>query len=365
MNRWKLTKQLSKSFSAGSVVALLTIAHAMADNPNDVIRFNAIQPTGIASNLTDTWYIYGAGTIDQHAAVRLKALVASKKIPQGSLLFLDSLGGDLLGGMALGREIRASGLLTYVNGANGMTKYGTPASKPAVCASACTLAFLGGRFRYIDEKSIFAVHRFYFRKKGTNDADTAQIVSSAIVQYMRDMGVDPQLFTLTTGAGQAEAIIPTREQLLALNVVNNGQEKPIWSIESVPQGLYLKGAHNTVWGDNKLTFTCAKTGFLALTAFFPSRGQDSLIAIQKASGLLLDGQVLRIPNERVVGPTLLNGTAMVVLVLNRQDVDRLLNSHTVGVSLQIAYDAETFSGIADFDFSDGLKKIGGFMSSCH
>ena len=224
---------------------------------------------------------------------------------------------------------------------------------------------MGGRFRYIDEKSIFAVHRFYFRKKGTNDADTAQIVSSAIVQYMRDMGVDPQLFTLTTGAGQAEAIIPTREQLLALNVVNNGQEKPIWSIESVPQGLYLKGAHNTVWGDNKLTFTCAKTGFLALTAFFPSRGQDSLIAIQKATGLLLDGQVLRIPNERVVGPTLLNGTAMVVLVLNRQDVDRLLNSHTVGVSLQIAYDAATFSGIADFDFSDGLKKIGGFMSSCH
>ena len=124
VNRWKLTKQLSKSFSAGSVVALLTIAYAMAANPNDVILFNAIQPTGIASNLTDTWYIYGAGTIDQHAAVRLKALVASKKIPQGSLLFPNSLGGDLLGGMALGREIRASGLLTYVNGANGMTNMG-------------------------------------------------------------------------------------------------------------------------------------------------------------------------------------------------------------------------------------------------
>ena len=76
------------------------------------------------------------------------------------------------------------------------------------------------------------MHRFYFPKKGANDADIAQIVSSAIVQYMRDMGVDPQLFTLSTGAGQAESIIPTREQLLALNVVNNGQERPIWSIEA-------------------------------------------------------------------------------------------------------------------------------------
>jgi hypothetical protein len=78
----------------------------------------------------------------------------------------------------------------------------------------------------------------------------------------------------------------------------------------------------------------------------------------------LDGQVLRIPNERVVGPTFLNGIAMVVLVLDRNDIDRLLNAHTAGVSLQIAYDAATFSGIADFDFSDGLEKIGGFMSSC-
>ena len=106
-----------------------------------------------------------------------------------------------------------------------MTNVGTPDSKPALCASACTLAFLGGRFRFIDEKSIYAVHRFYFPENTADTGDVAQILSSAIVQFMRDMGVDPKLFTLSTGAGKSEVVIPTRQQLIDFNVVNNGEGK--------------------------------------------------------------------------------------------------------------------------------------------
>ena len=281
--------------------------------------FAAAQPTGFAANITKQWYVYASGVIDGSTADRLKALVTSKKIAAGAFLFLDSPGGSLLGGIDLGREVRAAGFYTYVAAANGVSDVGTPDSRPALCASACTLAFLGGRFRFIDEKSVYAVHRFYFTESTSDAADLAQILSSAIVQFMRDMGVDPKLFTLSTSAGKSKVVIPTRQQLIDFNVVNNGEEKPVWSIEAVPQGLYLRGEHNTVWGDNKLALMCEKKGQVAVSAFFPTRGRESLLQGEKAAGLLLDGKVMKIPPNRVVGPLSKNGVAMVTMALDASE----------------------------------------------
>jgi hypothetical protein len=52
------------------------------------------------------WKIFATGEIDAIAAKRLGALIASKRIPQHSHLYLHSPGGNLGGGMALGRVIR-------------------------------------------------------------------------------------------------------------------------------------------------------------------------------------------------------------------------------------------------------------------
>ena len=132
----------------------------------------------------------------------------------------------------------------------------------------------------------------------------------------------------------------------------------------MPQGLYLRGEHNTIWGDNKLTFLCGKAGRIAVSAFFPTRGRESLMSGETAGGLLLDGKVVKIPANRIAGPMARNGTAMVTLFLDASETQKVLHAHTVGVSMQMAYDAPTFDGIADFDFSDGAKKMTGFMSTC-
>jgi hypothetical protein len=60
------------------------------------------------------WRIFATGEIDANADKRLAALITSKTIPQASLLFLHSPGGSPVGGMALGRLIRANRLHTFI-----------------------------------------------------------------------------------------------------------------------------------------------------------------------------------------------------------------------------------------------------------
>ena len=78
--------------------ALLALVGPTEAQPADTMQFVIAQPTGIAANISTSYYIYASGVIDQGAADRLKALVAAKKIPSGSLLFLNSPGGKSIGG---------------------------------------------------------------------------------------------------------------------------------------------------------------------------------------------------------------------------------------------------------------------------
>ena len=145
-------------------------------------------------------------------------------IPQGSMIYLHSPGGSLVGGMALGRVIREHKLDTSIGQFDPKLKY--VGSKPGYCYSACATAFLGGEFRYWSNGSIYGVHQFLWKARSNGDADAAQIVSAALVEYIRSMGVDTKIFALASQAGPSKVITPSHQTLLALSVVNDGR-KPV------------------------------------------------------------------------------------------------------------------------------------------
>jgi hypothetical protein len=101
------------------------------------------------------------------------------------------------------------------------------------------------------------VHRFYTHSQDHLDADVAQIVAASIVQYIRDMNVDPALFTLMTEAGSSEIVRVPPSTQVRLNVVNNGQGPTAWTIESIPEGIYLRGSRETWRGMNKFLLLCS------------------------------------------------------------------------------------------------------------
>ena len=205
--------------------------HTLLAGPPDAERVGNLNAE-MGGNL---WVIYTDGIIDRSATARLRDFLTMNNVPHRSQLILNSDGGSLSDAMRLGKLIRKYGLMTEIGtkgnlntGVNGKPWHET---NPGGCYSACALAFLGGKYRFISPDSVYGVHRFHSPSRDL-DADDAQIMSGTVVQYIRDMGVDPALFTLMTEAGPSEIIRVPHDVLAKLNAVNNGEGPTVWSIDS-------------------------------------------------------------------------------------------------------------------------------------
>jgi hypothetical protein len=107
------------------------------------------------------------GEIKADAGARLEQFIVANKVPGRSMVILNSPGGSLAGGMALGRVLRKYDLRTDV----GVQKAGEREHVPGSCFSSCTLAYVGGTFRFLTRGSQFGVHRFAFTKPQQREAD--------------------------------------------------------------------------------------------------------------------------------------------------------------------------------------------------
>jgi hypothetical protein len=187
-----------------------------------------------------TWDIFATGEVGLRDGEKLEQLLAEKSIPDGSELHINSGGGSLVGGMDLGRVIRSHALTTHV-GKKGSQKDGFQFAEPGYCMSAAALAFLGGEFRFIGNGSRYGVHRFTLGEQTLESVDRAQVLAASVVDYIRSMGVDTELFTLASECPADDILELPPDTMKRLNVVNNGVKSTKWTIESIEEGLYLKG----------------------------------------------------------------------------------------------------------------------------
>ncbi|HXQ41612.1 MAG TPA: hypothetical protein VN821_10105, partial [Candidatus Udaeobacter sp.] len=81
---------------------------------HEQMQFRALPPLQPAEVFGNAWTIYADGPIDADAGPRLERLIRDDDIPPKSLLYLNSPGGNLMGGMTLGRVTRSALMLTYV-----------------------------------------------------------------------------------------------------------------------------------------------------------------------------------------------------------------------------------------------------------
>ena len=246
----------------GILLGCLTAAEAdVAPHP---MTFQGYAPA-VPATMGTAWTIFGDGVIDKGTSDRLHEFLTANDVTNTSTLYLNSLGGSLTEGIALGRLIRQSELFTYV----GRSGDKPDDIKSGECYSACALAFLGGLFRFGHAGSLYGVHRFYASPTGGMiSSDQAQIISAAIVEYIRGMGVNPSLFTFMTEAGGDEIKLLSYEEQLRLNVINNGEGPTTWTIESLQSTLYLKGTRDTWRGMNKFIIICETKGRVFLETLY-------------------------------------------------------------------------------------------------
>jgi len=202
-----------------------------------------VVPRSESGAFRDTTLVYVDGQIDAGSPDRLSK--ALDRINGRTAIWLNSAGGNLFAGMQLGRIIRRHGASTNIIDARTLL--------PGQCYSACSLAFLGGVYRFGDNGARYGVHSASLGPAGEG-ADRASDLSLAVGSYIREMGVDGRLLELWTKARPDQMYVLSQKEAEDLGVVNNGRMLPEWSVAT--GGSRLQGRQVTVDGTGTVSFSC-------------------------------------------------------------------------------------------------------------
>lgn len=319
-------------------------------------------------NQNSAWNIILDGEIDVDAPKRVAAAL-EKAGENGADVYINSPGGNLVAGMKIGWLIRQSGANTHIGSLSPdpTFKLGSKMwvkTLPGGCYSACALAFLGGVYRYALSESQYGVHRFSSTTKPSDtDLDTAQIISAAISNYIRDMDVDPGLFNLMAQSGKDRIRLLTKEDLTSLNIVNNGRKRPEWSIEVADSGQYLRGVQDTVYGEGKAVFFCDHSEIMFLSLYQSGASKAKSIA---AGGwhhsLLIDDEVIPLADplkSESNGDEISN-----LFTLNQGQALAIAAATRFGHAMQLGRDAPTFVGYVIDIPSVSTRKVSTFIRNC-
>ena len=214
------------------------------------------------------------------------------------------------------------------------------------------MAFLGGLYRWIDDKSHFGVHTLYADNDLGSDVD--QQVSSQIIEYMKEMGVDAALFSEMAKAGGDEINILSSDRLRHLGVTNGPFNETVWTIASIGEGLYFKGERVTWRGFDKFIVTAGPKGTLLHTIFDPEgRGQEATQML--AHSLFVDDGAH--PIEPFGEPQLINGMVNCFYGLTPELLEMIKKAKTVGVALQWTRQAPVFLGFNYMEIEGGRSLL--------
>jgi hypothetical protein len=192
---------------------------------NSPMQFESVQEgTEEACGPACRRWISATGTIVETTPQDFAVFVKDRDL-RDVFVVLNSTGGSVAKGLALGREFRRLGLNTAV----GITlKPDSKISSRATCNSMCVFLLLAGVKRHVPENARILVHQIW---PASNRADATATTYSAetmvvtqrilgeIAQYVVDMGAGIELFRIATHVPPWENLRPlSREELNRLHV---------------------------------------------------------------------------------------------------------------------------------------------------
>jgi hypothetical protein len=285
------------------------------------------------------------GPIDERAAQRLREELAGREIASATVI-LNSPGGLLVEGMALGHLIRELG-------------YSTSVLPGGVCHSACVFALLGGVYRFAAPQSSIGVHRFS-SSSAAADADTAQVVSAAVVNYIRHMGADVDLFDRMTRRGSGQLLVLGEKELRQLGVINDGRLGARWALQAQGGAIVLKGVQETAQGKGEVQLSCRDDQVLFQPLFAPGEGAEEVVSSALRHLMRLGEGFVPLP-EPVQPLSAHEGTVSATFALGPGQLKRLGQSESVGYAVQANGRS---SGFAVDTAGGGAQSIREFLASC-
>ncbi|WP_234050945.1 MULTISPECIES: hypothetical protein [unclassified Xanthobacter] len=196
------------------VLALLALLPAIQD-------VNALDFSGHENDSASLLAVLATGTVEKGDADRFRAYLAQRPARKRTAIYLNSPGGNLHEGMALGRAFHELGVRTVIEG-NG-----------AGCLSACALAFLGGRdgsgapWRAKSSSSELGFHSFRSRfpadrTYSANDMaaleQRTQRTVLDVADYLRAIGTDLDFLRIMFRASADEMNFVSNDEALRIGI---------------------------------------------------------------------------------------------------------------------------------------------------
>jgi hypothetical protein len=233
--------------------------------------------------------IFADGDFVVDTPFTLRRFLVAGEYTADTKIYFNSRGGDLASGMEVGKIIRDLHLNTGVAvNARDPAQAGLPDMNayskvyPGYCISACTLAFLGGVSRQVDQGSTYAVHQVAMECVDKTEARShfpwvlmagvnycpdikdavsmVQIANSAVLQYVKEMGADPLFITEMSKADSRNINSLTEEQLAAYKV-NFTLKDDTWAFDTDANGaLFLGFRSANEWKEDQAQFYCDRSG---------------------------------------------------------------------------------------------------------
>ena len=204
-------------------------------------------PADKCANQCREW-ISARGTIVESTLHDFEVFAHGRDV-RGATIILDSPGGNVTQGLALGREFRRLEITTSVgktiNIPAAAGEQRTALSSRATCSSMCVFLLLGGVQRNVPNEARVLVHQIWPSNK-RNDANAAiysagnvvaiQRVNGEISRYIVDMGVDIELFELASRIPPWEEmrrLTPQELRRMKIHTVDDSFSRPPAAVASI------------------------------------------------------------------------------------------------------------------------------------
>ena len=188
----------------------------------------------VPKELAQQTLVYAIGKFERNSSDQFSEF--TQDLPSGTTVVLQSLGGDLNGGLRLGQVIRARGFNTFIS-ARSNADAGKNQGK---CFSACAYAFLGGVQRQVDPGAQYGVHQFWGVEKEISSMQTQKLVA-VLGRYIDGMGASRLLLAqaMLTEPGKVRVLNPAQIQAWKVANLNPNVGLSRWRIEALEGGKRL------------------------------------------------------------------------------------------------------------------------------
>ncbi len=248
--------------------------------------------------LTRVPQVYLFGSIDADAPRRFEGLMKSRKIPPGSDIYLNSPGGDLNAGLALGRLFRSESMVTHLGAPRKKLRSGA-GPRDSLCVGACTYAYFGGLYRWaVTGNDRIGLNSFNTAHPQGGDAATPPRVPAEVASYLKEMGIDQEALMRASMASNDQVVWLTPEQMLSSGLANNGRLPPTSKYLPSAGGSYLELSQIARDGEHKITFQCRPDGVTLSSSFRVGLDRARQLAARGAGAYFQVDQLEMLPEQR-------------------------------------------------------------------